>query len=309
MSPGARLQSYATARWFPAQPALHEAEGVARPLHRRVASHQSGQDLVRGWPGRLTDSGERPRLAAVAAGVQRDNQSIPERDNVIRSSARRCRNSSTPGVRITDKITDPSEAMTSSSPPCSPRPPACGGARPSPATMARLRLRIPGPAPGGPFQAWIHKFIIAATLLCRRRGNARGRSTVQTGIRSPSWMVMCGLPPRHDAASTGWGEQEGWVRRQAPWPDVAKRHRGRRLQSIAELAKASQRCAPGPKLPRLRRIPAGWDRAVRARRRGGWGRPAQERRSAPCSPRVATRPVTGRAVDPRPPASATGPTG
>ena len=38
---------------------------------------------MRGWPGRLTDSCERPRLAAVAAGVQPDNQSIPDRDNVI----------------------------------------------------------------------------------------------------------------------------------------------------------------------------------------------------------------------------------
>src|SRR5208282_5552663 len=34
-------------------------------------------------PGCLADSGERPRLAAVAAGVQPDDQSVPDRDNVV----------------------------------------------------------------------------------------------------------------------------------------------------------------------------------------------------------------------------------
>jgi hypothetical protein len=33
--------------------------------------------------GRLADAGERARLAAIAAGVQPDDQSVPDRDNVI----------------------------------------------------------------------------------------------------------------------------------------------------------------------------------------------------------------------------------
>ena len=83
--------------------------------------------MVPGWrgssqPSRLADPGERLRLAAVAAGVQSDDQPVPDRDDVDRSSrpACQCRYWSTPGVRITS-ITFSPAAMTCSSSACNPR--------------------------------------------------------------------------------------------------------------------------------------------------------------------------------------------